>query len=195
MGLTRAVLGLLTRSGDASVTFTLDTRGTHPCVLGGYAVAKAGLSALAKILADEWEPRYVAHQRSDTRTDSFASTQSDAPGGECGRAAAARRAGAAVSASCPWSTEKRKWCAYRCSSLACGRAGRDLPPAVTKQDPQPAEILGVQHVGDDGIVRDHRAPSGRQTIDVNTGCTMSRIGRVHRSGDRRAGERRSSHRL
>jgi len=55
-GLTRALLPLLRSSPDASVIFTLDTRGEDPkAYWGGYAVAKAGLSALLKILSDEWE--------------------------------------------------------------------------------------------------------------------------------------------
>jgi NAD(P)-dependent dehydrogenase (short-subunit alcohol dehydrogenase family) len=38
------------------VIFTLDTRGQEPKAFwGAYAVAKAGLSALLAILADEWE--------------------------------------------------------------------------------------------------------------------------------------------
>ncbi|HVE49096.1 MAG TPA: SDR family NAD(P)-dependent oxidoreductase [Casimicrobiaceae bacterium] len=58
MGLTRALVRLLTASRDASVTFTLDTRGEAPhAYWGSYAAAKAGLSALATILADEWESR------------------------------------------------------------------------------------------------------------------------------------------
>lgn len=58
MGLTRALLRLLTKSNDASVTFTLDTRGQEPhAYWGSYAVAKAGLNALTTILADEWETR------------------------------------------------------------------------------------------------------------------------------------------
>jgi NAD(P)-dependent dehydrogenase (short-subunit alcohol dehydrogenase family) len=55
-GLTRALLPLLRGASDASVVFTLDTRGQEPkAYWGGYAVAKAGLSALLRILADEWE--------------------------------------------------------------------------------------------------------------------------------------------
>ena len=55
-GLTRALLPLLRTAPDASVIFTLDTRGEEPkAYWGGYAVAKAGLSALLRILADEWE--------------------------------------------------------------------------------------------------------------------------------------------
>jgi NAD(P)-dependent dehydrogenase (short-subunit alcohol dehydrogenase family) len=55
-GLTRALLPLLRTAPDASVVFTLDTRGQDPkAYWGGYAVAKAGLSALLTILADEWE--------------------------------------------------------------------------------------------------------------------------------------------
>jgi NAD(P)-dependent dehydrogenase (short-subunit alcohol dehydrogenase family) len=55
-GLTRALLPLLRAAPDASVTFTLDTRGQEPKAFwGAYAVAKAGLSALLAILADEWE--------------------------------------------------------------------------------------------------------------------------------------------
>jgi NAD(P)-dependent dehydrogenase (short-subunit alcohol dehydrogenase family) len=55
-GLTRALLPKLRVAPDASVVFTLDTRGQEPrAYWGGYAVAKAGLSALLRILADEWE--------------------------------------------------------------------------------------------------------------------------------------------
>jgi NAD(P)-dependent dehydrogenase (short-subunit alcohol dehydrogenase family) len=55
-GMTRALLPLLRAAPDASVVFTLDTRGQEPkAYWGGYAVAKAGLSALLTILADEWE--------------------------------------------------------------------------------------------------------------------------------------------
>jgi NAD(P)-dependent dehydrogenase (short-subunit alcohol dehydrogenase family) len=55
-GLTRALLPLLRSAPDASVVFTLDTRGQEPkAYWGGYAVAKAGLSALLAILADEWD--------------------------------------------------------------------------------------------------------------------------------------------
>ena len=55
-GLTRALLPMLRSAPDASVVFTLDTRGQEPkAYWGGYAVAKAGLSALLRILADEWE--------------------------------------------------------------------------------------------------------------------------------------------
>ena len=58
MGLTRALIRLLSKSSDASVTFTLDTRGQQPhAYWGSYAVAKAGLSALTTIMADEWEKR------------------------------------------------------------------------------------------------------------------------------------------
>jgi NAD(P)-dependent dehydrogenase (short-subunit alcohol dehydrogenase family) len=58
MGLTRALVRLLMQSPDGSVTFTLDTRGESPhAYWGSYAAAKAGLSALATILADEWEKR------------------------------------------------------------------------------------------------------------------------------------------
>src|SRR5271169_383024 len=54
--LTRALLPLLRAAPDASVVFTLDTRGQAPkAYWGAYAVAKAGLSALLAILADEWE--------------------------------------------------------------------------------------------------------------------------------------------
>jgi NAD(P)-dependent dehydrogenase (short-subunit alcohol dehydrogenase family) len=58
MALTRATLPLLAAAADASVVLTLDTRGQAPrAYWGGYAVAKAGLFALATILADEWEKR------------------------------------------------------------------------------------------------------------------------------------------
>ena len=55
-GMTRALLPLLRAAPDASVVFTLDTRGEEPkAYWGGYAVAKAALSALLAILADEWD--------------------------------------------------------------------------------------------------------------------------------------------
>ena len=55
-GLTRALLPMMRVAPDASVIFTLDTRGQAPkAYWGAYAVAKAGLSALLAILADEWE--------------------------------------------------------------------------------------------------------------------------------------------
>jgi len=55
-GLTRALLPMLRAAADASVVFTLDTRGQEPrAYWGAYAVAKAGLSALLSILADEWD--------------------------------------------------------------------------------------------------------------------------------------------
>src|SRR5438105_295769 len=56
--LTRACLPLLANAPDASVIFTLDTRGQQPKAFwGGYAVSKAALGALLAILADEWESR------------------------------------------------------------------------------------------------------------------------------------------
>ncbi len=58
MGLTRAVMPLLAAAEDASVIFTLDDRGEAPrAYWGGYAVTKAGIGALARELADEWENR------------------------------------------------------------------------------------------------------------------------------------------
>ncbi len=58
MGLTRTLLPLLSNSPDASITFTLDTRGEDPrAYWGAYSAAKAGLGALASILADESETR------------------------------------------------------------------------------------------------------------------------------------------
>jgi NAD(P)-dependent dehydrogenase (short-subunit alcohol dehydrogenase family) len=55
-GLTRALLPQLREAADASVVFTLDTRGQEPkAYWGSYAVTKAGLSALLAILGDEWE--------------------------------------------------------------------------------------------------------------------------------------------
>ena len=58
MGLTRIVMPLLSRAPDASVLFTLDSRGQEPrAYWGGYAVTKAGIAALARELADEWENR------------------------------------------------------------------------------------------------------------------------------------------
>jgi NAD(P)-dependent dehydrogenase (short-subunit alcohol dehydrogenase family) len=58
MGLTRALMSLLSQAPDASVVFTLDSRGEAPrAYWGGYAVTKAAISALAHELADEWENR------------------------------------------------------------------------------------------------------------------------------------------
>jgi NAD(P)-dependent dehydrogenase (short-subunit alcohol dehydrogenase family) len=54
--LTRACLPLLKNSQDASVIMTSDTHGHVPAAYwGGFAVAKAGLEALVKIQAQEWE--------------------------------------------------------------------------------------------------------------------------------------------
>ncbi len=58
MAMTRSMLPLLTSAPNAAVIFTLDTRGEDPrAYWGAYGAAKAGLSALAAILADEWENR------------------------------------------------------------------------------------------------------------------------------------------
>jgi NAD(P)-dependent dehydrogenase (short-subunit alcohol dehydrogenase family) len=58
VALTRAALPLLIASPDASVVFTLDTRGLAPHAFwGAYAASKAALGALAATLADEWEAR------------------------------------------------------------------------------------------------------------------------------------------
>lgn len=58
MGITRALIPLLSKAEDASVTFTLDDRGVAPrAYWGGYGVTKAGVAALARELADEWESR------------------------------------------------------------------------------------------------------------------------------------------
>ena len=58
MGLTRIMLPLLGNAPDASVVFTLDSRGQSPrAYWGGYAVTKAAIAALARELADEWEHR------------------------------------------------------------------------------------------------------------------------------------------
>ncbi|HSQ80798.1 MAG TPA: SDR family NAD(P)-dependent oxidoreductase [Casimicrobiaceae bacterium] len=58
MGLTRIMLPLLAQAPDGSVVFTLDSRGQEPrAYWGGYAVTKAGVAALARELADEWENR------------------------------------------------------------------------------------------------------------------------------------------
>lgn len=58
MGLTRIAMPLLNRAPDASVVFTLDSRGQDPrAYWGGYAVTKAAIGTLARELADEWENR------------------------------------------------------------------------------------------------------------------------------------------
>jgi NAD(P)-dependent dehydrogenase (short-subunit alcohol dehydrogenase family) len=54
--LTNACLPLLTAAPDASVIMTASTQGHHPSAYwGSFAVAKAGLEALVKIQADEWD--------------------------------------------------------------------------------------------------------------------------------------------
>lgn len=54
--LTRACLGLLKASGRGRVIFTLADRGEEPkAYWGAYAASKAGLTALVKLLGDEWE--------------------------------------------------------------------------------------------------------------------------------------------
>lgn len=54
--LTKACLPLLKNSPDASVIMTSSSHGLNPTAYwGGFAVAKAGLDALMKIQADEWE--------------------------------------------------------------------------------------------------------------------------------------------
>jgi NAD(P)-dependent dehydrogenase (short-subunit alcohol dehydrogenase family) len=54
--LTRACMPLLSAAEDASVVFTGETHGVEPrAYWGGFAVAKGGLTALAKIWADELE--------------------------------------------------------------------------------------------------------------------------------------------
>ena len=53
---TKACLPLLKASPDASVIMTSSTQGNQPSAYwGGFAVAKAGIDALVKIQADEWE--------------------------------------------------------------------------------------------------------------------------------------------
>ncbi|MBX3616489.1 YciK family oxidoreductase [Nitrosomonas sp.] len=53
---TRACFPLLKASPDASVIMTSSTQGNQPAAYwGGFAVAKAGIEALTKIQADEWE--------------------------------------------------------------------------------------------------------------------------------------------
>ena len=54
--ITRACLPLLTAAPDSSVVFVGETHGAHPLAYwGGFAVSKAGLTALATIWAQEME--------------------------------------------------------------------------------------------------------------------------------------------
>jgi NAD(P)-dependent dehydrogenase (short-subunit alcohol dehydrogenase family) len=58
MAITRVVSPLLVAAADASVIFTLDTRGQAPhAYWGAYAASKAALAALAATIADEWDGR------------------------------------------------------------------------------------------------------------------------------------------
>ncbi len=167
MGLTRALARLLAQSTDASVTFTLDTRGQEPhAYWGSYAAAKAGLSALTTIMADEWEnAREPARQRRRSRPDPFAAAHANSPGRGARSASAARSARAAVPASDLRTDEGGERRAYRCSGLARRRAGRHLPSSVAKQHAQAPEVVEVQHVGHqrDGLrpARAIRTPDDR----------------------------------
>lgn len=63
--LTSACFPLLCASQDASVLFTSCTQGHQPkAYWGNFAVAKAGVEALVKVLADEWE--HYSHLRVNT---------------------------------------------------------------------------------------------------------------------------------
>jgi NAD(P)-dependent dehydrogenase (short-subunit alcohol dehydrogenase family) len=63
--LTRACFSLLKASADASVIMTSDTHGHAPAAYwGAFAIAKAGVEALVKIQAQEWE--VVPHLRINT---------------------------------------------------------------------------------------------------------------------------------
>jgi NAD(P)-dependent dehydrogenase (short-subunit alcohol dehydrogenase family) len=54
--LTQACVRLLKSSADATVIFTLESHGHAPAAFwGGYAVSKAGVEALMKIQAAEWQ--------------------------------------------------------------------------------------------------------------------------------------------
>ena len=54
--LTQACLQLLKLSADASVIFTLESHGHAPAAFwGSYAVSKAGVEALMKVQAEEWQ--------------------------------------------------------------------------------------------------------------------------------------------
>ncbi|MCP5275065.1 MAG: YciK family oxidoreductase [Burkholderiales bacterium] len=56
--LTKACLPLLKASPDASVVMTASTQGHNPTAYwGGFSVAKAGVEALVKLQADEWNAR------------------------------------------------------------------------------------------------------------------------------------------
>ncbi len=58
MALTRSTLPILSAAPDGCVVFTLDTRGNDPrAYWGAYGASKAGLLALARIVADECESR------------------------------------------------------------------------------------------------------------------------------------------
>ena len=58
MALTRACMPLLSKATDASIVFTLDTRGVDPrAYWGAYAATKSAIGALAATLVDETENR------------------------------------------------------------------------------------------------------------------------------------------
>ena len=119
-GLTRALLPLLRAAPDASVVFTLDTRGQEPkAYWGAYAVAKAGLSALLAILADEWErAAQPARQRRRSRPDALAAARADASGRRHHAAAAAGCARAALSLPARRPAESRERRRHRRAGVA-----------------------------------------------------------------------------
>jgi NAD(P)-dependent dehydrogenase (short-subunit alcohol dehydrogenase family) len=149
MGLTRIVMPLLARSPDASVVFTLDSRGQEPrAYWGGYAVTKAAVGALARELADEWEHRpnlrvnavIPGPIRSPLRNQSHPGEDPSllptpeslvplyhhliAGQSKAGQRRAGRRSGMAGRIALPL-----------------------IAAAVAQQHPQPPEILRRQHVG------------------------------------------------
>ncbi len=127
MALTRACMSLLARSLDASIVFTLDTRGLDPrAYWGGYAATKAAVAALAATLADEVDNRRPhSRERRRSRPDALAAAPADASRRRSRGAAVAGVDRSAVFASDRRPAESGKRHANRRARMACRSARRD----------------------------------------------------------------------
>ena len=162
MGLTRIMMPLLAQAPDASVVFTLDSRGQEPrAYWGGYAVTKAGVAALARELADEWENRpnlrvnavVPGPIRSPLRRQSHPGEDSSAlPAPEALAPLYLHLIAGQVKADSDALVDAHAWLAGSpCVALAA---------SVAKQYPQATEIVGWEHVGQEQD-RPRRVARGR----------------------------------
>ncbi len=181
-GLTRALLPLLRAAPEASVAFTLDTRGEEPKAFwGAYAVAKAGLSRLARDPCRRMGKRaQSARQRHRPRADALAAARTDASGRRHHAPAAARSLRAAVSPFARRSAESRKRQGHRRRRRGC-EASRPSGASVSvwALPGSPCRSSTRRRLNSSaGIVsgqiasaRERRAPSGRSTSVVTSAPT------------------------